>query len=49
MYCLGLFFAVICCLHVNKIVYEDVKMLLHDLSWIPTFVQSLISIILSDF
>ena len=44
MYGLGLFFFVICCLHVNKTVYEEIKMLLHDLSWIPIFVQSLISI-----
>ena len=36
--------AICCCLHVNKIVYEEIKMLLHDLSWIPIFVQSLISI-----
>ena len=36
--------AICCCLHVNKIVYEEIKMLLHDLSWIPIFVQSLIFI-----
>ena len=30
MYCLGLF----------AVVYEDIKMLLHDLSWIPISVQS---------
>ena len=32
------------CLHVNKTVYEEIKMLLHDLSWIPISVQSFISI-----
>ena len=36
--------AICCCLHVNKIVYEEIKMLLHDLSWIPISVQSFISI-----
>ena len=34
MYCLGLF----------VVVYEEIKMFLHDLSWIPIFVQSLIFI-----
>ena len=31
MYCLGLF----------VVVYEEIKMLLHDLSWIPISVQSI--------
>ena len=30
--------------HVIKIVYKEIKMLLHDMSWIPISVQSFISI-----
>ena len=36
--------AICCSLHVNSIVYEEIKMLLNDLSWIPISVQSFISI-----
>ena len=43
--CMALgYFVVICCLLVNKIVNEEIKVLLHDLSWIPISMQSFISI-----
>ena len=41
MYGLGLFCDVICVIY---IVYKEIKMLLHDLSWISISVQSFISI-----
>ena len=40
MYCLGHLLSFTC----KQNFYEGKKMLLHDLSWIPIFVQSLISI-----
>ena len=44
MYGLGLFFRCFFCLLVNNIVYKQNIMLLHDLSLIPIFVQSFISV-----
>ena len=49
MYGLGLFLlftVVFFCLHLNNIVYRQIKMLLHARSRIPNFVQSFISIII---
>jgi hypothetical protein len=38
LYCMPYCYCCFCCLHVNKIVYKQIQILVHDLSWVPILV-----------